>query len=114
MVSEQTAGLKNTEKKTSFFFFKCSTDNDGKGLFRVYRAGTVHCLKAARRPYNVGETREVRGQRKPQMCRLGPPERTSGTFSDISGLCFSRVGHDVTLGNFDSPEQLQGLEKRSY
>lgn len=82
-----------TQKKNIIFFFKYSTDNDGKGLFRVYRAGTVHCLKTARRPYNVGETREVRGQGKPQMCRLSPPERTSGTFSDVSDLshCFSSL-----------------------
>lgn len=37
-----------------------------------------------RRPYNVGETREVRSQREPQMLILGPPERTSGTVSDVS------------------------------
>lgn len=30
------------------------------------------------------ETREVRGQREPQMFSPGPPERTSGTFSDVS------------------------------
>lgn len=43
--------------------------------------------------YNVGETRGVRGQRKSQMCRLGPPERTSGTFSDVgdSSPCFSSL-----------------------
>lgn len=92
MLSQPAAGWKNAEKN-SIIFKEYSTDNDGKGPFRVYRAGTVHCEKSAKRPNNVGQTREVRGQRKPQMCGLTPPERTSGPLSDVSDLsrCFSSL-----------------------
>lgn len=59
---EQTAGLKNTD-----YFFKYSADNDGKVLFCIYRAGTVHCLKRARRPCNVGETRDQGSKETPDV-----------------------------------------------
>lgn len=35
--------VERMQKKQQYFKKIYSTDNDGKGLFRVYRAGTVHC-----------------------------------------------------------------------
>lgn len=45
----------------------------GKGCFVFIVQEQSIVKKSAKRPNNVGQSREVRGQRKPQMCGLAPP-----------------------------------------
>lgn len=71
---------------------------------------------------NSEEAIQCRRDKRGQGSKETPDVQTRPPWENIWNLLrrqwfisvFFLVGHDITLGNFDSPEQLRGLEKGSH